>query len=276
MHNVGDVAKLSGVSVRMLRHYDDIGLFKPACVDPRTSYRHYEPSQLARLHRILALKDLGFTLAQLRTIVAEEVSAGELRGMLRLRRAEVEAEIAGAQDRLRRVEHHIQRIEKELQMPNTVPADAFTMKRIEAMTIAELSARSDGFGPDIGKVLPPLYPALFERMERNGLVPVAAPIAYYDDAADGDGIIVHAGAPIRPPSGEVDGVSIVELPAIEHAVTVIHHGSMDNVEDTYMAALEWIADRGLRTVGYSREVYLDCPEDQSKWVTELQYAVAPQ
>ncbi len=73
----------------MLRHYDAIGLLRPARVDAATGYRGYEAAQLSRLNRVVALKELGFTLEQVRTIVDDKVGIDELRGMLRLRQAEL-------------------------------------------------------------------------------------------------------------------------------------------------------------------------------------------
>ncbi len=96
MFSIGDFAKHGRVSVRMLRHYDAIGLLRPAHVDPYSSYRSYTAEQLARLNRVIALKDLGFTLTQVHEILDAEISADELRGMLRLRRAELEAAITAA------------------------------------------------------------------------------------------------------------------------------------------------------------------------------------
>jgi DNA-binding transcriptional MerR regulator len=90
MFTIGDFARHGQVPVRMLRHYDATGLLRPARVDPASSYRFYEASQLARLNRIIALKDLGFTLEQVRTMLDQQVSAEQLRGMLRLRQAELQ------------------------------------------------------------------------------------------------------------------------------------------------------------------------------------------
>ena len=89
MFSIGEFARHGRVSVRMLRHYDTIGLLRPACVDPVSGYRLYQASQLAELNRVIALKELGFTLQQVQSILAEQVSAAELRGMLKLRRAAV-------------------------------------------------------------------------------------------------------------------------------------------------------------------------------------------
>ena len=91
------------VSVRTLHHYDDIGLLPPAQVDPQTGYRWYRADQLQRLNRILALRDLGLPLTEVRKVVDDEVSVDELRGMLRLRQAEARDRMAEQAERLSRV-----------------------------------------------------------------------------------------------------------------------------------------------------------------------------
>ena len=65
MLKIGEFSKLSRVSVRMLRHYDDIGLLTPAYIDRFTDYRYYSESQLPTVCRITALKDMGFRLADI-------------------------------------------------------------------------------------------------------------------------------------------------------------------------------------------------------------------
>lgn len=89
MMTIGAFARLAQVSPRMLRHYDEIGLLVPATVDAANGYRGYEIAQLGRLHRLLALRDLGFTLEEIRPLLDDEVAVDELRGMLRLRQSEV-------------------------------------------------------------------------------------------------------------------------------------------------------------------------------------------
>src|SRR5918995_6203179 len=86
MFKVGEFARLGRVSVKMLRHYDELGLLKPARVDPATDYRYYTSAQLPRLHRIVALRHLGFTLDQIRRLLTDDLPAAQIRGMLTLRR----------------------------------------------------------------------------------------------------------------------------------------------------------------------------------------------
>ncbi len=273
MYSIGDVAKLAGLSVRMLRHYDEIGLLRPARVDPSTGYRWYESWQIARLHRILALKDLGFTLAQVTQILDDELSPLELRGMLRLRQAELVDELAHAEQRLRRIEMRIQYIEQE----DTMAEIDVTLRSVDAVLVASASALAASFYPtDIAPVLSPLYGPLLERVAAAGLRPLGPPLAFYEDAADGESILASAAVPVNGVSGPIEGIELRELPAMEQAATALHRGSMYDCETTIAAMLRWIDDNGLRTLGYSREIYLDCPDDTSKWVTEIQFPVASQ
>src|SRR5882757_4322047 len=111
MFAIGEFAWHGRVSVRMLRHYDAIGLLTPAHVDPATGYRSYQAAQLAELNRIVALKDLGFTLEQVRAMLAEPVGVEQVRGMLALRRADLEAAVTASAQRLAQVEARLRAIE---------------------------------------------------------------------------------------------------------------------------------------------------------------------
>src|SRR5580693_5482797 len=129
MFTIGDFARHGRVSVRMLRHYDATGLLRPAYVDPGSGYRYYEASQLARLNRIIALKDLGFTLEQVRVMLDEQVSAEQLRGMLRLRHAELQSRIAADTSRLAQVGVRL----KIIEMEGVMPAHDIQVKQIPAV-----------------------------------------------------------------------------------------------------------------------------------------------
>src|ERR1700760_4484944 len=83
MYGIATVARLAQVSVRTLRHYDDLGLLKPAYVDPLTGYRHYRPEQVVRLHRILVLRDLGVSLSEVGQLIDDDLTVEQLRGILR-------------------------------------------------------------------------------------------------------------------------------------------------------------------------------------------------
>jgi DNA-binding transcriptional MerR regulator/effector-binding domain-containing protein len=272
--SIGDFARLTGVSVRMLRHYDEIGLVPPAAVDPATGYRRYSHLQITRVHRVLALKAFGFSLTDVRRIADAEVSTEQLRQMLHDRRSDVERQMVEAQNVIAQIEHHLAQLEMEETMSTRELADGeVTVKSVDAILIAEASATAKGFGPNhIGPVLQPLYPKLFAGIAAHGLKAFGPTMALYYDAPEGE-ILVSAATQIEPTSTHVDGLTVRTLPALTRAATVLHHGSVAGFDSTYVAMLRWIDRNGLQAVGYSREVYLDCPADMNQWVTEFQFEV---
>jgi DNA-binding transcriptional MerR regulator len=268
MFTIGDFAKLGRVSVRMLRHYDAIGLLRPAAVDPSNGYRFYQAEQLRRLNRVIALKDLGFTLEQVQAIIDDRVDVAELRGMLRLRRAQLEAQLTADTARLATVEARLRMIEREGHM-NTHDV---VLKEVAPIRVAELSATAGGYGPEhITPVIGPLYDQLMMRLGGAGVIPAGHPMAYYEPE-QGDKVLVHAAMPVN--AERAGDVAVVDLPAIADAATIIHHGSMDEVMGSLEILARWIEDNGYQPVGYHREVYVDYdPKHPETGVTELQVEV---
>lgn len=272
MFTIGDFARHGRVSVRMLRHYDAVGLLRPARIEPSSGYRSYEAAQLGRLNRIIALKELGFTLQQVGSILDEQTSAAELRGMLRLRRIELQARIAADADRLGQVETRLRIIESEGRMPT----EDVVVKTIPAVRVAELTATAAGFEPDsITPVIQPLYGELMARLAAAEVIPTGSPIAYYDHRPDGS-VLVHAGITVPATTAPGPGYAVVDLPEIATAATIVHRGSMDEVMPSVQALAQWVSANGYRSIGSSREFYLECPADRAAWVTELQEPVAAQ
>ena len=271
MFSIGEFARHGRVSVRMLRHYDAIGLLGPASVDAASGYRFYQAGQLAELNRIIALKDLGFTLQQVQAILAVRVSAAELRGMLKLRRAEIHAHIETETARLARVEARLLSIEDEAR----VPVDGVVVKRLAPVRVGELTSTAAGYEPEaITPVIQPLYGELFCLMVSAGVSAAGPAIAYYEDAPAGDGaIVVHAAVPVFAELGADHGFTVVDLPEVDSVAAIIHHGSMDDVLSTGQALARWIDASGYRSAGYAREVTLEHNEDPDQWVTELQQPI---
>jgi len=271
MLSIGHFARHSRVSVRMLRHYDAIGLLQPAYVDQVTGYRSYDAEQLSRLNRIVALKDLGFTLQQVQSILDDIVSVEELRGMLRLRQAELQSQIVTDTARLTQVEARLQIIERE----GAMLADDVQIKRIPGVRVAELTGTAAGFEPEsISPVIQPLYDELYGRLDRARLLPTGPAIAYYEDSPYGDGVLVHATLAVNVDPSHEHEFTIVDLPHIEQAATIVHHGPMDNVMPTIQTLARWIDENGYRSAGYNRELYIECGDNRDAWVTELQEPIA--
>jgi len=129
MLKIGEFSRLSQVTVKTLHHYDELGLIKPAHIDPHTNYRFYTVEQLSRIHRIMALKELGLSLEQIGLMLDEDLSTEQIRGMLRLKQAEIEQELREEQRQLAMVEFRLRMIEAEINFPDL----DVVIKRLEPM-----------------------------------------------------------------------------------------------------------------------------------------------
>ena len=113
MLKIGDFSKLSRVSVRMLRHYDDIGLLRPAYIDRFTDYRYYSETQLPTVCRITALKDMGFRLADICRILSFYDDRTRLDECLAGQQAALETMAAEVEQKLRLLDSARRRLRKE-------------------------------------------------------------------------------------------------------------------------------------------------------------------
>lgn len=269
MLSIGEFAKLGQVSPRMLRHYDQLGLLVPDRVDAEIGYRFYGVQQLRRLHRLVALRDLGFSLEQIGDLLEDEVSVEQLRGMLRLRRAELEQTVTDEQSRLRRVEAHLRAIERS----STMAAHDVVIKETRPLRVAEAREVAGALDPEhIGPVFMKLAPRLYAQLERAGARP-GTMIGYYDEPAEDGSVGVHVAYEIGEQAVVAgDGLEIVDLPVLEVA-SVIHRGDMDGIGAVYEDLITWIEDSGYRRTGYSRELYHEMG-DHGPSVTELQMPIA--
>lgn len=272
MFSIGEFARHGRISVRMLRHYDSIGLLRPAHVEASSGYRFYEAAQLSDLNRIVALKDLGFTLEQVRSILAERVSAAELRGMLRLRKAEIEARIEAETSRLAGVEARLEAIEDQ----GRALADGVIVKHLVPVRVAELTDVAPSFQPeDITPVIGPLYDRIWPRVREAG-VAAGQGLAYYEDFSARPGAVtVHAAVQVTDGGGDLAQLPEVELPEVAAAATIIHRGSMDDVLVTGQALARWIDGNRYQSAGYPRELMVEWSPDRTRWVTELQQPIRP-
>lgn len=117
MLKIGEFSRLSQVTVKTLHHYDELGLIKPAHIDPATGYRFYTVEQLPRIHRIMALKEMGLSLEQIGLMLEDELSTEQMRGMLHFKQAEIQQEVRQAHRQLAMVEFRLRMIEAETNFP---------------------------------------------------------------------------------------------------------------------------------------------------------------
>ena len=277
---IGDLARLTHISVRMLRHYDEIDLFKPTLIRQNT-YREYSVSQLPVLNNILALKDLGFSLEQIKTLVQEGFAAQRLRDLLELRRAELETHISQESERLNKVEQRLSMMDKE----TAVNTYNVTVKALPAQLVASVRDSSlDVFNQIDGekrRSMQRYFETLFSYLKKNGLdaaVPFTViahpPLEENSSFAD---VEIIQGLPRKLPESE--SVRVYELPATPMIACLEYAGLNDwrVIEGQAMPALyAWIEEHGFRVTGPIRQEYreLDEMRDGTPCVIELQIPIA--
>ncbi len=267
MLKIGQFSRFSQVTVKTLRYYDKIGLLKPVEVDRFTGYRYYSASQFPRLHRILALKDLGLSLEQIGQLLDGELSPDQIRGILRMKQVDIQQQVEEEQARLARVERRLKLIEQE----NKMSTQEVIVKTVPAQVVVSVRDSVSIAG------LPQLFSELFGYLGQRGLGPSGPPFAiYYDEEFRKGPIDVEIAAPVAGQVPASERIKTRELAAIEQAACIIHEGEYENVSGTYNQLLQWIEANGYCIVGPFREVYVQGPEtdrEPSTYVTEIQFPV---
>src|SRR6185369_7731487 len=269
MIKIGDFARLSQVSVVTLRYYDEMDLLKPVKVDTFTGYRFYSADQLPLLNRILALKDLGFSLEQIKLMLADGLSLEQLRGMLMKQRNEVEKRLSEEQERLIRIEARLRQIKLEDKMPRydivikTVPAMLVAARRVTIPT-----------NDQVPQYLGPAYAEVYNYLRQQGVKDDGQCMALWHSPADvyanedAEAIVV-----IDRPLPGTERVKVYELPPTQVAA-VVHHGDFEEFTQGHAALLEWIDSNGYQIVGPYREIYIKHEKNNlSDTITEVQFPV---
>jgi len=262
---MGEFSSLARISIRTLRHYDELGLLRPLHVDAETGYRFYSVSQLPRLHRILALRDLGFPLERVAAVLDEDVTADALRGMLLLRRAEQEELIHEETERLSRLKALLNMIEQEGKMRDDV-----ILKEIGPQWIASLREKIPAY-----RVIGTLFAKLHGMIGPLGLAGEGVALLHDQEFREQD-VDTEAGVFLRQPVRVPEPLTCYELPAVT-AASIVHHGAFNRVGEAYGALLRWMEANGFQPAGPTREIFLHvtvpASRDDESNVTEIQVPV---
>ena len=258
MLKIGDFSKLAQVTVKTLRRYARIGLFKPAWTDRFSGYRYYTLQQLPRLHRVLALKDLGFSLDQVADLVREDVPVEQLRGMLRRKQTELEGRLRAEQNRLGLVAARLEQIERAGQ---TAPLGGEVLvKSVPATPVA---------------VLHEIVPAVESVPERVRLLgdELGGWLARKGIQAGGPWMTLYLAAEYRERDVSVEVAVVVPPSAVGHngdalsrartrwlaaaeMACLVHTGPPETLGQAYTELYTWMEANRRRPAGAARELLL--------------------
>jgi DNA-binding transcriptional MerR regulator len=241
-YRIGEFAGLSGVSAKTLRFYDEIGLLRPAAVDPRTHYRFYQAGQLQVLASILALKELGVPLAEIRRAVGNK-SAITARELLQDLKKRVERTIDNGRQSLSWIESALEQVEAR-QTP--VPV---VVKRSAPMWIASIRAEVNQYA-EMARIEQELLNAL--PMEACGFT---RGTLWHRCAAEGR----PEGEPFVELKKEVSRRNTYRIAHLPSVTAACAFSSLEDraAEQAYAALHAWLHARGHRLAGAMREIYRD-------------------
>jgi len=276
MFRIGEFARLGQVSIKTLRHYDAIGLLRPASIDETSGYRFYEAKQLSDLARILALKDCGFALDEIAELLRLH-DPSEIKELLQQRIAQQQQRIAEEQVRLQRIVARFHQLEQ----PDNEHISDVVLKRAEPITI--LGRRQT---LDSTRQIGDFAKAVVEELKQGGIWPVGTLIHLYfaseeDEECPGTSaqmlVDVFVGTPVTGLLTGETSFTCMRLPGDCLLACILYRGDYSGILRGYVTLERWLEVSGYRVIGPYREIYHSHPlhsADPTTYVTEIQCPVS--
>ena len=268
MLKIGEFSKLSRISVRMLRHYDEIGLLKPAEIDRFTDYRYYREDQLPTAGRITALKELGFSLADIVRILAVYDDRERLEPFFAARRRELEALSRDTARKLTLLDAAQQRLRKEETMSYSVTIQ--TIPQRYAATVRMTIPRYEDEGL--------IWGVLTQETGRMDLTeddPCLCAVTYLDGEYKEENVEMMAWKTVKGRYPDTEHVKVRTLPEVT-AACCTYRGSYTQITEVYAAVIAWMDANGYEPAGPMFNIYHVSPHETSnpeEFVTEICYPV---
>ena len=269
MLKIGDFSKLSRISIRMLRHYDEIGLMTPRSTDHFTGYRYYSEDQLLKAVRINSLKDMGFSLAAIGELLKSYDDPGELAKFLEVRRVEVLEEMKESGQRLKLLDAAIQRLRKDdLAMNYSVALKTVPQRYVASVRDIIPAYNQEGL----------LWKRLGEETHDRNLQmadPAYSLAVFHDrDFRDGD-VDVEIQVSVKGTYKDTEHVVFKTVPNVEIA-SAVYKGSYDQITDVNLEVANWVRDNEYEFNGPMFCIYHVSPaqtQNPEELVTEVCYPV---
>ena len=260
---IGRFAKVSRLSVKALRNYDESGLLPAAFVDRQSGYRYYRLEQLVRADAIRSLRMVEMPLP----LIAETLDSDDPEQVLTSHLASLESQ----RDEL---DQKAQQLQRRIQLKEYVMSSEITVRTSQAVTAA--AHRTATTYVEIFNDIPEGFGYVMAFCTGAGIDPIGAPFTLYHQAPDAEtpGDIAMCIPVAAGTTGGAGTVGIVEIPAGATA-SVVHKGPYDDMGESYATVATWIQERGHRIVGPHREVYLNSPADvdEADLLTEIHFPI---
>ncbi|MGF0019829.1 MerR family transcriptional regulator [Sporofaciens sp. SGI.106] len=262
-YKIGMFANMNRVTIKTLRYYDEQKLLVPVYVDEENGYRYYEAGQMADLHRIMALKSMGFSIDDIRKIM----DGAEEKSLLLAKKQEILTEIAALTNKLAQVESYLAKDSVNLSAPVLI-------KEISEVIVCTMEQRIQSYD-----ALFELMPEMGAKMEQLGCVcaqPEYCFTHYLEPGYKEEDILVEICQSVTEKKQDYEQLTFKVLPKVPKAACIFHKGSYNTLHKSYAMLLQYIEENGYEICGNIRESYIDGvwnKESEQEWLTEIQIPV---
>lgn len=264
---IGEFSRLCRVTVRTLRHYEDIGLFVPEIVDRSTGYRYYTVRQLQKMESIMRLKELGYSLEEIRDLWDDESH---------------DPSVESLEEKIKDCESELKRLKERHRMLKAMTAsrkkiskmNKITIESLPAITVASHRAIIPSYD-DLGRLC---YEVIGPEMARLGC---ECPEPGYCYTIEHGGykpqdIDIEYCEKVSKKGTDSDIIKFKDIPGVPTAVCMKVFGSYDKLYQNYQDLFTWIEKEGYKIIDAPRANYIDGiwnQEDVDKWLTIIQIPV---
>ncbi len=266
MLQIGLFSKMNRVTPKALRHYDAIGLLKPVSIDDVSGYRYYSSSQIPRLNKIVALKQMGFSLNEIQEIIDVPENINRL---LDEKEDQLSEQIDSYASMLLQIKS-FRKLIKGVTLMEYSPV----IKSLPKVTVASMRFKAESYDTFFNQI-----PKMGEEMKKQN-VQLAKPEYCFNIYHDGEyketDIDVEVCEAVVHPYTDTELVTYKEVDGIDAALCIYHKGPYKALREAYGFALSWISDNGYDIDGLSRESYIDGiwnKEHENEWLTEVQIPI---
>ena len=267
MFRIGDFSKLTRVSIRMLRYYDEAGLFKPAKIDAFTGYRYYSAKQITTLNLIVSLRDMGFNISEI-SIAIHEQSEEKLKDLLIKKKNEVESNIESEKEKLRKISFTIKDLKKErVNMNYNV-----TLKSVPKYKVISLRDTIPAYDAE-GMLWQRLGDFIMKKKIPCGDIAYAT---YHDEGYKEGPVDVEVIMNVKEIFTNEEGFEFKETEALEQAASIFVPGDYSNLTPAYIYLAKWIEENNYSICGNARQLCIKGPwneQNPNDYLSEIQIPI---
>ncbi len=267
---IGEFSRLTQVSIRMLRYYDETGLLKPDCIDKISGYRLYSINQISLINRIIFLRDLGFNVSEI-SLVMNNWENDYIVNQLINKQKQIQTTIQSEQDRLNKIQYAIDNIQFDKQETNF----NVTLKYIPSYNVLSLR-----------KIIPNYFEEkhLWEKLTnfiKNNKVKITSEVGfamYHDQEYKECDVDVEVCAIVEKIGKNHKNFIYRQTKEVEIMACTMVYGRYENIAEAYLSFAKWLYNHTLYFITNepNRQICHRGPwneEDVEKYLTEIQIPI---